>query len=619
MKRKTWEEKVLFFCGILIFVIVLSETEIYYSDIITNKCYCLLQGIKNGLSVFAIKSSLDIFDILEAEELNTNPFISILNHVYIVCYFVAPLITVKYFTQFLNYVVKEKLIDFNISIKKDRILFVGYNDYVEKLLKNTLNKNKDNAGKKSKILVLHKNDIPEKIRFRFQMLGVSFRQYEKLDYENEADRKMIFKYILPKKLKRIVLFEEKGMDNVSNYCFFLKCFEQEKASDFGQDLQIDCNYDLAQIEKLIWDCFDNKRDSVKVKYSMNTFSIPMLRVQSVLEKTKIYDNIIDNNGECKDIHLLIIGFGKMGRRFFKRAINESVVSEKNNIIVDVIEKDEKKIKQYIDEVHKDYYGSEENTVYIGSDVVEGDLQIRFHSADVNDNHFLKFIESISQETPFTYIAICIDNPEEGVTCMITIENYLQRKEQKVPVLFRMDSGQQLKLLEGIYNNLNMVPGDDEILSLENIRSNKLEEISKSIHEKDNNEQKNKVQVAYQIESRKYRVLHYEAKKRVYEKLSNAEKDSVKEAFGLYDKREKFINKIKKNKMLFKLGVIEHRRWSYYMILNGWSYGKEKDNKNKVTAYLCPFIKIINNDKLKESAYYEYKDWYKIISLNNSEK
>ena len=616
MKKKENTRKITLYLAIFIFLIVFTETIIYYKDNISNKLYLVLQGIMDGIRVFGFDTSIDVFDILEVESGNVGFMRSILNNVYILCYFLAPLITAKYIAQFVGYIVKEKLIDFNFSGKKKRILIIGYNDYVEKFLKNTLYSDKNKTTEKIKLLVLHKKDIPEKTKFRFQMSGVSFQKYEKLDYENRNDSKLFLNWIKPKKIKHIILFEEKGMDNVSNYCFLLKCFEQENNSGFEDGLKIDCNYNLSQVEELIWDCFDKKK--LNLKYSMNTFSIPMLRAQSVLENTPIYNNVIGENGECKDIHLLIIGFGRMGRRFFKRAINESVVSEKNNIIVDIIEKDISKIKDYLGNVDISYYGSEENTIHINSDVVEGDLKIRFHAVDVKDKLLIECMESVSCSKPFTYIAICIDNPEAGVSCMLSVEDYLQRSKQNVPVLMRMDSGQQLKELESIYSNLKLVPGDDEILSMENIHSSELETISNEIHKNDSNEQKSKAAVAYQIESRKYRVLHFNAKKSVYEKLSDSEKEYMKEIFTsneytIDEQHKEFINRIDDNKLLFKLGAIEHRRWSYYMILTGWSYEIEKDENKMVTPYLCPFIEILSNIKLRKSAYYEYKDWSELIS------
>ena len=210
-------------------------------------------------------------------------------------------------------------------------MIVGYNENVDKLLKNSLAKNKENKKfkRKTKILVLHRNEIADRQKFSFQISGVSFLKYEKLDYNNEAERKMILKWMKPKKIRHIILFEEKGMDNVSNYCFFLKSFEQPDCSGFVKGLKIDCNYDMPQVENLIWDCNDKK--ATNFKYKMSTFSLPMLRAQSVLDEMQIYDNLIKEN---KDIHLMIVGFGKMGMGLFKRALNECVVSENNNIVID---------------------------------------------------------------------------------------------------------------------------------------------------------------------------------------------------------------------------------------------------------------------------------------------
>ncbi len=618
MKRKKIVSRITMVSAILVFVIAFVETQLYYFDVISNKCYLFFMGIFNGIRIFGFDSSIDLFDILQLETENVSLARSLLNNAYILCYFGAPVITAKCAIQVIGYIVKEKLIDFNFSGRKKRILIVGYNEYVEKLLKNTLNSKSKNVNNR-KILVLHKTDIPDVQKFRFQMLGISFQKYEKLDYNNVSDANMILKWMVPKKIKQIVLFEKNDMDNVSNYCFFLKCFEKNSDLGFTDGLQIDCNYDLTQVENLIWDCFDRKE--VELKYRMNTFSVPMLRAQSVLEKVKVYDNILVPNEECKDIHLLIIGFGKMGKRFFKRALNESVISEKNNIVVDIFEKDVKQIKKYLAGINKSYYGCEENTIHIDSTVLEGDLKIRFHAVDVDDNQFIERMEVISQDNPFTYIAICVDKPETSVASMLNVENYVQRIMQKVPILVRMDSGQELKELEDIYINLKLVPGDDEILSLENIHSNELETISNDIHKRDSEIQKNKHQVAYQIEARKYRVLHYKAKTAVYNMLNDKDKERINNIFISTEYKEEankklFINRIENDEILFKFGAIEHRRWGYYVIFNGWSYKEEKNDIKKVTPYLCPFKEILSNDKLRKSAYFEYKDWNEIITKNN---
>lgn len=618
LKRKKIVSRITLVLAILIFVIVFIETQLYYFDVISNKCYLFLMGIFNGIRIFGFESSIGLLDILKMETENISFARYLLNNAYVLCYFGAPAITVKYATQVIRHIAKEKVIDLNFSRRKKRILIVGYNDYVEKLLKNTLNKKGGNASKR-KILVLHKVDIPEKQKFKFQMSGISFQKYEKLDYDNAYDTKSILKWMLPKKIAQIVLLERNGMDNLSNYFFFLKCLEKNDDIGFTDGLQIDCNYDLAQVEGLIWDCFDKK--DVKLKYKMNTFSIPMLRAQSVLERVKVYDNILVKNEECKDIHLLIIGFGKMGERFFKRVLNESVISENNKIVVDIFDKEIRKIDKCLAGVNKSYYGCEDKSIHIDSTVLEGDLKIRFHAVDVGGNQFRERMEAISQDNPFTHIAICVDNPEISVTSMLYVENYLQCKMQNVPILVRMDSGQQLKELEDIYTNLKLVPGDDEILSLENIHSNELEAISNDIYKMDDEKQEDIHQFAYQIESRKYRLLHYKAKTAVYNMLNDEDKEHIKRIFNSTEyteeaNKKEFINRIENDKILFKLGAIEHRRWGYYVIFNGWSYEEEKNEKKKVTPYLCPFKEILSNDKLRESAYCEYEDWNKIITKSD---
>ena len=602
MKKEKMINRLSLFAAAFIFIIVSVETYIFYTGDVSSKVYLVFYSILNGIRVFGLDSSIDMFDIFKVEAGNVSACRSILNNIYIGCYFIAPIITVKFATNVVRYAVKEKLVDFNIGFGKRRLLIVGYNENVDKLLKNSLAKNKENKKfkRKTKILVLHRNEIADRQKFSFQISGVSFLKYEKLDYNNEAERKMILKWMKPKKIRHIILFEEKGMDNVSNYCFFLKSFEQSDYSDFVKGLKIDCNYDMPQVENLIWDCNDKK--ATNFKYKMSTFSLPMLRAQSVLDEMQIYDNLIKEN---KDIHLMIVGFGKMGMGLFKRALNECVISENNNIVIDIFEKDIDKIKQYLDGINEDYYG-EENTIYVGTDIAEGTLKIRFHNMDVNEKQFVECMDSISQGNPFTYIAICVDRPEVSVTNMLCIERYLQQKNVKIPVLVRMDVGQQLSTLEEIYPELKLVPGDDEILKLETIHSKKLEDISNEIH-------RNNYDFAYNIESSKYRMLHYSTKENIYKSLTDADKEHLKKLFESEGYND--ISKIREDSLLFRLGAIEHRRWSYYVILNGWSYASEKDSKRKVTDCLCSFDKIVNDHTLCRKASYEYKDWKEVI-INN---
>lgn len=622
MKKRKFVRKLLAIASVIIFLIAFLETILYYRHLISNQFYLFMLSVMNGIFIFGLRSTIDIVELFQTGADSFGLVGTVLSHLYIICYFCAPLITVRCISLLLSFIVKEKIINLSAYSRKERILIVGYNEYVDKLAKQVIELNQDKKRKeKKKLLILHKNDIPEKKKFKFQKAGVLFMDYEKLDYGNDDDTKLLLKWLVPKRVKNIILLEKKEMDNVSNYLFFLSCFEVEGHSGFvsseEQKIEIDCNYDLPQVEQLIWSCYDNK--NVGFEYQMNTFSIPMLRAQAILDEHKIYENVMDADGECKDIHLLIIGFGRMGRRLFKRAINYSVVSEKNNIFVDIVEKDVEKTKWHFEKYCNEFYNKEENIVHIDSGVAEGNLQIRLHGFDIRDVSFQDCLKQTSKTNPFTYIAICIDNPKESVNCFLRVEKFLQEQEQDVPILMRLDSGQQLKELNNIYSNLHLVPSDDEIISMSNITNERLKDIANNIYEDDGpvcSEEMTKY--AYEIESGKYRELHFDVKKELVARLKNSKRGYNFDIFGtsVYtdkQKREEFVDMISEDELLFKLGAIEHRRWCYYMILTGWTFGEEKDEKRKKTPYLRPFKEILEDNNLKQKAYCEYADWSDLLN------
>lgn len=619
MKKRKFIRKLLAVISIVIFCVAFLETIFYYKDIISNRVYLLLLSIMNGIFIFGIRSTIDILELLRTGANNVDLAGNILNQLYIICYFGAPLITVRCISQLLSFIVKERLIDLSAYSRKERILIVGYNEYVEKLAKQVIEINKDKKkNEKKKLLILHKDDIPENTKFKLRKAGVLLMEYEKLDYEDADDTKGLLKWLVPSKIKKIILLEKKEMDNVSNYFFFLNCFEADCHSGFEsteeQKIEIDCNYDLPQVEQLIWSCYDKKK--VGFEYHMNTFSVPMLRAQAILDQYKIYENVMEPDGESKDIHLLIIGFGRMGRRLFKRAINQSVVSEKNNIYVDIVEKDVDKIIWHFEKYCNGFYDKEANMIRIDSGIAEGNLQIRLHGFDIRDIRFQECLRQSSKISPFTYIAICIDNPKESVNCFLRVENFLQEKDLDVPVLMRLDSGQKLKELSNIYNNLHLVPGDDEIISMNNITSERLEENTSADKADDCRCEGESTKYAYEIECRKYRELHFDVKKELVARFKNSNKGYPFDIFrtSVYtdeQRQEEFVNRISEEEVLFKLGAIEHRRWSYYMILTGWTFGEEVDEKRKKTPYLRPYKEILADKNLKQEAYYKYQDWSKL--------
>lgn len=603
---------------VLTIAIGLAETIVYYKDNGYAWYYLISLGILNGIRMFNFNSTMKAVDVLNRLPVDLRWYEQLIHNAFFIFCFVAPLLLAAAIYSAANYLLNYK-ISFIYGVRKKRIVIIGYNEYAKEIIREVSAKGKDQKVKEEKdeakqVIVLYSTNLSDADRAFLRKNRVIFQAYDRNELDDALKRKQLFDRLKPKKIEYIILFEEDELLNYANYLAIDQYISsQEGSGDDSKRIRIDCNYNTSQIEERIYDYYSHISDK---KYELSTFSIPMLRVQKALQDHPVASSLDE------DVHLLCIGFGRMGARFLKRAINQSVVGAENRIIVDIVDMDDKQSAWYFKGINPTYYDAKKQQIHINAlskpnemvnPVADGELLIRFHAMDVRDSSFLLKLDNLNE---YTYIAICLDNAAISLNCLQRLKQYYESvpKEKKPAILVRLDTEYSFEQLNDSENKIYIMPGAADATRLANIQHKQLRDISCEIHKHDTSDDF-KTDSFYN-EARTYRLLHYGIKESIVKKISKEESRNLLEILGenshdIGNKEETdaFVKKISENPTLIRLGAIEHRRWAYHKILNGFSQNiEERSNFKRTVRHLVTFKELLMNEQLNTRLADEYKDW-----------
>lgn len=642
------------------FIVTMLETFIYYKDKYGN-FYTILLGLINGVRIFNFNTTMKIADVLDRLNEDPNPVEILIHNLFIVFYVIAPILLVTVIYIAANYFLNNLLNNWfglTWAKKKNLIVLFGYNNNSKEMLYNFFENSSQNSSdysistpKNSKVILYYSKDMSDLDKRWLIGKNVFLCSYNSHDLVSNKDiLKPIFKHIKQREKINLILFENDENLNFANYLNINSYLKNLDNLDRIK-VNISINYETPNIESLIYDYYNDRCDTSGVAYNLSAFSVPMLRCQKTLETVPIFDDE-DYKKDNKDVHLLIVGFGRFGSRFLRRAINQCVVDAENKIVVDLVDMNNKDSLWYFKNINQAYYHEkdiekdvEKEDDLIGwiepdSDIADGTLRIRFLKMDIRDSSFITKLKNIDN---YDYIAICLDSANISLECMKNFEEYYDRKDKdkkdnknkKPKIVIRLDSEYDLKQLENKDKQIYIMPSVKDAVSIESVQHEDWSKISAQYHKKEEISKsfvkQYNTRKDFFDEARSYRILHYEIKNKIisygkyYDYKSDLEKllhitagemfNDPLEALNDYDKNE-FAEDIKNYPNLKQLGAIEHRRWAYHKIFNGFTRGKERNDLKKTVKHLVTYDKLLNDDELKSSAKYDYKDWVEIIMKDN---
>ena len=651
MKKKTNKQtnKVTFYLAIGSFIITLVEGLLYYTELFPNPLFRWMMIIQNSIKAFGFSPNISIHMVADILKESTDKFEIFIGYVYTISIFVAPYCTVAYIYKVVERFLRIKYWKWWFLSDKTRCLIFGYNDEVKALL--------DKYDKKKYRIHIVSPDITDEQGVELLREGIIAHNVDLL--KSPDDAAYFLKQMELKITKNIVLFENSSAKNFSLY----KLFHNEKLqtdTKMNTNMKFYCRCEDAGIQSILEDYHDA---NVKRCMDIEVVSLPELRVRQMISNNRLHQyylknrNKLNSHDEAKnwDLHMLIVGFGKLGQQLLLQTMNQGVISSSNKIVIDVVDFniDEKK-SMFSNNFNDDYVVIEDNAIKILSDKADGELIIRFHKMDIRFHEFKKFLTTYGNEANmFTFVAICLKNTDISLHCLTQVQRYLMKhgKMDDVCVAIRMEFDKNMARYLNVENNkyknvyviedakstislkellhdevnkdartFNLIYNRCNLLTDETYEANKkaAEERAKQVangikaeeEEKSlDNEQEawNKLELVYRNSNRA--LAYHEDVKKLY-----MSEENFKEYFGpnglfLRDRGEvwtcksanevaKLQNMKEKYPLVHELSKLEHRRWCYYMASCGW---KRTDNPkaNKIVELkenpcMCPWDELMVN-------------------------
>ena len=630
MNRKLSDQvgRILLGLAIISFAVTFLYGMIYYRSI-ENDFFYFLTVLQNSIMAFTFNADISFADlgkyIAEHEEIGYK----ILGYSYGIACFTAPYCTLSFF-----YKIIQKLTKLRFAVAKHKkfrhIIIFGYNAEVKALLSPEELKLDDEQ--KCKIHLVTTEDICDKDASVLIRKGVIIHNVDILSIQNNPRQ---VSYFLKKteidKVHDVILFDESSSRNFSIYHFFHLIDLGEK----NNSIKFYCRCEDDGIRRIIEDYHDSKLKSGQFVSDLEIVSIPEIRVRKLLDKCplhKYYSEQEDRYPDPNDwnLHLLIIGFGKLGQQLLLQAMNMGVVGSNNDIVIDVIDSDIEAKKSIFENHFSDKYVTYDNEdILINSDMADGKLVLRFRKMDIRYKKFSKQLKKLGGENGFTYIAICVENPDISLHCLTEAKRYMDNK--LVQFAIRMDLDQIMEdyingnddtygnviTIESTYNAISLVDLIQEKLdldaklfnhiynSIEITNQNKADEKKIAVEEwkKLTLFRRNASRAIAQHAKVNHVVMKHISDKQL-EKWFGKEgmlirKTGNKWEYNLSDKEFAGIQSDMDNyKVISEMSRMEHRRWCYYTASCGWSpttsYGEKKNDARMENPCLCTWDNLAKN-------------------------
>lgn len=608
------------------FAVAALEGVFYYADVHFGLMKVLLI-LYNAIKAFLLSPSISLKDVWERLEDGLGTVETAVSYAYSVAVFSAFLCTATaVFTAARRLL--QRTTQIAVGRNAEHIFIFGYNENVKALLGNCAARFRSEdrpAGGGVIVHVVAGGGIPEETRSAYLRGGIFFHAEDILSLGEDRRRRFLQKAGLPPRGK-VILMEDSATRNFSLFLSIRACWEGE--------LQFCLSGKTEGVQWLIEEAGTHGESGVN---DIKLFSIPELRVRKMFADQPLHAYSLRRLSDPReepdwDVHLLIVGFGEVGREVLRQAILLGPASGGGQILIDVVDRAALERKSILaSSFHESCLrpGLPEGELEIAPPVADGRLRIRFHQMDIRNNEFRRTLEQIETDGPITYGALCTENADLTMYCMTQVQRFLMSRERTMPPLaVRLEQHEQIAAFlrkdQGAFANVYLLGVDRDILTLEHILDPTVEEKSAAFHS-----------LYCQISGRldkgapiptldQLRALRPKGDGEIesdWRALSFLKRESNRclcchnstktlllrwfawrtEGRGPFPAEEEGRGDLSaaarlllseedsagaRDAFLEELAKVEHRRWSYFMILHGWGPSElGKDETRRLTPYL----------------------------------
>lgn len=442
-KARTKSGRILLALALISFLIATTEGLIYYASY-PNWFFRILLILQNSIKSFFFQSSISLDGALGTVGDGANLFKTVIAYAYGVALFTAPYCTVA-----TVYRVLGRLFHLVARLRmrkvKDHVVIFGYNEDVRILLSKSLEDPSALTGRRLHLIAA--SSPPQEDGLRYSKAGwlVHVRDTGALTEEEAAP--LLAQWGVGKS-SAVLLMEEDAAANFALLQLLLKAKGKNGAPLLPSKAKVYCRCEDRSLRRLIEDYYDGLAGAEK-PFDLELFDVTELQVREMYRAHPLHsyhwtgpDKTPPAGSRPRDwnVHLLLLGFGRVGQEVLLQAMNLGVAHSENPILVDVVDRAyQEKAGLFSGELSEDAFEIGEDRVAMRSGAADGRLEIRFHQADVRQPVFRRLLAELGAEAPFTYVVVSMEDGAAAIRGMTEVQQYLlSRRMENTPVLLRMD-------------------------------------------------------------------------------------------------------------------------------------------------------------------------------------
>lgn len=473
----------------------------------------------------------------------------------------------------------------------------GNGEEARKLISNIIKEDSQATG----CLVV---DSPEFIKAEEELIKIGVKtecinfEAENCSTKNGFKNSVLYEKLKALKLKRTkyIIFFDSDMENYGRLKSLLKYLPERKSS-----YKILMRYETNEIKEIIEADID-EAEGIDVDF----FNLEERIAQELLQKSccpckrKINIDLSDIKGQSSEnsiqalssclgqIHILIIGFGRLGRAVLTESLNIMVVNPDKRIRITIADKN-------IDEKFSDYIADYRQIYEMA--------EIELISENVLHRDFYKEIIKVNSKNEINNIIFTFDNYKNVIIVLNRLKGILPDTDIAIRVTRLKNAEIFAERLREYYHNITLFGENSQVLG----KSFVLE-----------NETKRKaIDFNYNYNMTAAKIMGYELPEdsavTMWERLNTVKKESsIKQIFHNSTKHkliqlfieagilsgslnaaqvlegweellknkniEEQINLIENEPVMNYFAALEHRRWCNFYFLRNFSYGAEKDER-----------------------------------------
>lgn len=521
---------------------------------------------------------------------------------------------------------------------EDSVLLIGYNDLVSEILDNPTAR---------KLYLWSDSTLPEDTIKELRRKGISvdlsgFHLGGREENQEEQNR-LANDFLRKKKISSILIMTESDTRNIMYYmalhdlhvcrektihfCVLNNRFETREALQnyFDEALKARINHQRG----------DTHMD-------LRIFSIPQINAERTFRELPLFTGM-EKEEECHDVHLLIVGGGRFGEYVLLHAMNQGVLTSENKIIIDVIDRDPHYLRDRLntrfDQTYVCRKEKAESTEYcycIPSGNADGSFIARLHKADIYEEDFQKKAKDLNKDNKFTYIAFCLPDAETNFDAFLRLNGCIGETNRDLPISLRIPYSEQMKDFIGTFplagkDRISLIGDHTRYVSIDDILNTSEERtirIYHSIYESiaepsrkndlESIDQLWNKQVYYRRQANRALYFHKDVKDVFFHGKDSKENQRFKLVINerLSENSGREINEIrseclistKENEPVFPIlleqAKAEHRRFCYFYASEGWTFGPDKKEKDRIHNCLCTWADLCSNQETKKALAYD---------------